>query len=105
MELTVNFRGVSIDLNSVALRNFVTLGKDGRVQVQKKTLAQQISAWSETSDEHRIVPGTASWITNAPSSNRTKAFSAALRGMARSAVNTIDGSKPSITTGSETFCG
>lgn len=52
MELTVNFRGVSIDLNSVALRNFVTLGKDGRVQVQKKTLAQQISAWSETYDEH-----------------------------------------------------
>ena len=52
MELTVNFRGVSIDLNSVALRNFVTLGKDGRVQVQKKTLAQRISAWGETYDEH-----------------------------------------------------
>ena len=51
MELDVRFRGASVSLNSVTLKNFVTLDKEGRVQIQKKTLAQQIAAWGETYDE------------------------------------------------------
>lgn len=51
MELDISFRGTNVSLNSITLRNFVTLDSDGRVQIQKKTLMQQIAAWGEMYDE------------------------------------------------------
>ena len=47
MRIQVRFRDELIALDGSTLRHFVKLDRDGRVQVQKKTLDQQLSAWSE----------------------------------------------------------